>query len=73
MARKTARKIKLITDYHQLRTELQMSQSEFWGRIGVTQSCGSRYERGRQPPKPTAILAHHVYILGQNIDAKDYQ
>ena len=42
------------TDYKTLRTKLRMNQTEFWSRIGVTQSGGSRYE-GR-PPGPARIM-----------------
>lgn len=31
-----------------LRETLGYNQSEFWERVGVTQSAGSRYENGRQ-------------------------
>lgn len=33
------------------------TQGEFWPRLGVTQSAGSRYESGREVPKPVAMLA----------------
>ena len=33
-----------------------MNQKDFWKRYGVTQSGGSRYESGRNIPKPLAIL-----------------
>jgi DNA-binding transcriptional regulator YiaG len=32
------------------------NQGDFWKRYGVTQSGGSRYESGRNIPKPLAIL-----------------
>lgn len=32
------------------------NQASFWSKFGVTQSGGSRYEAGRNIPKPTAIL-----------------
>ena len=32
------------------------NQSEFWCRLGVTQSGSSRYENGRRMPPPLAIL-----------------
>jgi hypothetical protein len=32
------------------------NQKDFWTRYGVTQSGGSRYESGRNIPKPLAIL-----------------
>lgn len=40
------------------RRKLDMNQSEFWSRYGVTQSGGSRYESGRNMPLPTAILIY---------------
>lgn len=33
-----------------------MNQAEFWQRFGVTQSGGSRYETGRNIPKPIQLL-----------------
>lgn len=49
------------TDYKTLRTKLHMNQTEFWSRIGVTQSSGSRYEGGRQAPEPTRIVVDLAY------------
>ena len=43
------------------RNALGLNQSEFWSRIGVTQSGGSRYETGRKMPKPVAMLFELVY------------
>lgn len=48
-------------DYKTLRTKLRMNQTEFWNRIGVTQSGGSRYEGGRIAPQPTRIVADLAY------------
>ncbi len=48
-------------DYKTLRTKLRMNQTEFWSRIGVTQSGGSRYEGGRQAPEPTRIVVDLAY------------
>jgi transcriptional regulator with XRE-family HTH domain len=45
----------------QLRDNLGLNQHEFWSRIGVTQSGGSRYESGRKIPKPTAMLLTITY------------
>ena len=39
-----------------LRRKLGISQAKFWRRLGVTQSCGSRYETGRAIP-------HSIYLL----------
>jgi hypothetical protein len=41
-----------------------MNQQEFWARIGVTQSGGSRYESGRKMPKPVRELLRLVHIEG---------
>lgn len=38
-----------------------LNQSEFWSRIGVTQSGGSRYESGRCIPKPVRTLITLAY------------
>lgn len=48
-------------DYKTLRTKLRMNQTEFWSRIGVTQSGGSRYEGGRPAPAPTQIAIDLAY------------
>ena len=45
-----------------LRRNLGLNQSEFWGRIGVTQSAGSRYESGRRLPKPVMELLRICHI-----------
>ena len=37
-----------------------MNQNAFWSRFGITQSAGSRYESGRNLPKPTGML---VWLL----------
>lgn len=64
---------RLITDYKQLRRSLGLSQGEFWARLGVTQSGGSRYEKGRNIPKPTAVLARLIYIDGLDVDARKFK
>ena len=52
-----ARKSKLdFSDIATTRKKLNLNQTEFWSRYGVTQSGGSRYESGRSIPKPLAIL-----------------
>lgn len=45
----------------ELRQKMRLNQLEFWGPIGVTQSGGSRYESGRDMPKPVQILLHLAY------------
>jgi len=39
-----------------------MNQEEFWTKIGVTQSGGSRYESGRDMPKPVLELLRLVHV-----------
>jgi len=39
-----------------VRKKLKQSQTEFWSRFGVTQSRGSRYEKGLCLPSSVAIL-----------------
>ena len=52
-----ARKRKLdFSDIADVRKKQNFNQTEFWARFGVTQSGGSRYESGRNIPKPLAIL-----------------
>lgn len=45
--------INSLTDY---RRKLGLNQAAFWAELGVTQSGGSRYESGRNLPKPVALL-----------------
>lgn len=66
-------KLQQIVDYRKLRRKLDLNQTEFWSRLGVTQSGGSRYESTRKPPKPVAVLAHAIYIQGLDIDARDFK
>lgn len=52
-----ARKQKLdFSNIALVRKEEGVNQAEFWARYGVTQSGGSRYESGRNLPKPLRIL-----------------
>jgi hypothetical protein len=44
-----------------------MNQQEFWGQIGVTQSGGSRYESGREMPKPVRELLQLVHVDQLNL------
>jgi len=53
-----------ISDPREIRQKLRMNQAEFWSRIGVTQSGGSRYENGRTMPKPVCELLRLVHIEG---------
>jgi DNA-binding transcriptional regulator YiaG len=52
-----ARKQKLdFSNIADARKKEGLNQLDFWTRYGVTQSGGSRYESGRNIPKPLAIL-----------------
>lgn len=44
-----------------LRRRLNLNQSQFWNRLGVTQSGGSRYESGRKIPRPVQQLLLIAY------------
>ena len=49
-------------DVREVRRKLGMNQSQFWSKIGVTQSGGSRYESGRNIPKPVQALLRLVHV-----------
>ena len=57
----TVRAMKRV-DPFKLRKRLGLNQSEFWGRLEVTQSGGSRYENGRRMPPPVRKLLGIVYL-----------
>ena len=53
-------------DLRAFRRALGLNQQDFWSRLGVTQSGGSRYEneqRLRLPP-PVVILLDTIYVKG---------
>ena len=58
---KPAKKLPTIKNYRELRRKMDIRQSEFWSRIGVTQSGGSRYETTRKVPKPTQTVIDLAY------------
>lgn len=53
---------KPINNIRDIRKKLGLNQIEFWGQVGVTQSGGSRYEAGRNIPKPVRELVRLVHI-----------
>lgn len=53
-----------ISNPREIRRRLRLNQQDFWSRIGVTQSGGSRYESGRSMPKPVRELLRLVHIEG---------
>lgn len=56
-----------IGDLRQFRLSRRESQEKFWGRFGVTQSSGSRFETGLSIPAPVAILLK-LYASGKLSD-----
>lgn len=44
-----------------LRLNLGLNQTDFWGRVGVVQSGGSRYESDRGMPEQVAWALHLAY------------
>ncbi|MDR2165484.1 MAG: transcriptional regulator [Zoogloeaceae bacterium] len=59
-----------------IRHKLGLNQRQFWSRLGVTQSGGSRYESGRTMPKPVQELLRLVHIEQidiQRIKHEDYE
>lgn len=55
-------------DASQLREFSGLNQTDFWSKVGVTQSGGSRYEKGRDIPKPVRALLRLVYIEKLDLD-----
>lgn len=51
-----------IENVREMRKKLGLTQSEFWNAVGVTQSCGSRYESGRDICKAISELIRIVHI-----------
>ena len=51
-----------VLNPRQIRQRLGLNQEQFWTRIGVTQSGGSRYEGGRTMPKPVRELLRLVHV-----------
>ena len=47
-----------------LRQRLGLNQQQFWSAVGVTQSGGSRYESGRNMPRPVVELVRLVHVEG---------
>ena len=50
------------------RKKNNISQSDFWGPLGVSQSGGSRYESGREIPVPVMSLV--VMTMGNAAQVK---
>jgi transcriptional regulator with XRE-family HTH domain len=54
--------LELMLNPREIRQRLGMNQEQFWTRIGVTQSGGSRYESGRNMPRPVRELLRLVHV-----------
>ena len=44
-----------------MRQKAGTNQSVFWSRVGIRQSAGSRYESGRNIPRPVQMLLRIAY------------
>lgn len=51
------------------RIKLGLNQTEFWGRLGITQSGASRYESGRSIPRPVQVLYVIAYGTERQAEA----
>jgi len=67
-------------DPREIRRRLGMNQQQFWSKIGVTQTGGdgggSRYESGRNMPKPVRELLRLVHVEQidiQRIKREDFE
>jgi len=63
--RQGERSVKLfdrVLNPREIRRRLGLNQEQFWTQIGVTQSGGSRYESGREMPKPVRELLRLVHV-----------
>ena len=52
-----------------MRNRRQLNQTEFWRRVGVSQSGGSRYESGRKIPRPVQKLLAIAYGTEKQAEA----
>ncbi len=60
-----------IANPRDIRKKLGINQMDFWSKLGVTQSGGSRYESGRSMPKPVRELLRLVYIKNVSLASVD--
>lgn len=63
-------------DAREIRRKLGLNQQQFWSKLGVTQSGGSRYESGRNMPRPVQHLLRLVHVEQidiQKIKKDDYE
>ena len=55
-------------DIREIRRKLGLNQQQFWSKLGVTQSGGSRYESGRNIPRPVQHLLRLIHVERIDID-----
>jgi transcriptional regulator with XRE-family HTH domain len=58
----TAKTNDKFSEPREIRRKLGLNQQQFWSKIGVTQSGGSRYESGRNMPRPVRELLRLVHV-----------
>ncbi len=51
-----------VLNPREIRRRLGLNPEQFWTQIGVTQSGGSRYESGREMPRPVRELLRLVHV-----------
>ncbi|KDR25934.1 helix-turn-helix domain-containing protein [Caballeronia zhejiangensis] len=52
-----------------LRDTLGLTQTDFWKAVGLTQSGGCRYEKGRSIPRPYRLLIFLVHVAKLDVDS----
>ena len=57
-----------IINPREIRRRIGLNQQQFWTKIGVTQSGGSRYENGRNIPRPVRELLRLVHVKQIDLD-----
>ena len=61
MSKKSATRTLTGAEARELRRQLGMNQTDFWAKVGVTQSGASRYEAGRNIPRAIQMLLTLAY------------
>ena len=61
-----------VLNPREIRRRLGLNQEQFWTQIGVTQSGGSRYESGRDMPKPVRELLRLVQVKRVDFEIISY-
>jgi hypothetical protein len=72
MSRKpNARYRSVQLDTASLRHQLGMNQTDFWAKLGVTQSGGARCENAKSITLPVFKLLRLQYLEGVDVDQTD--